>query len=54
MKEEEGTKRRDLPERTFEFARRVVKLCQTLDQKPGINDLPESDAKSLYGGKGLA
>lgn len=26
--------RRDLPERTFEFARRIVKLCQTLEQKP--------------------
>ena len=29
--------KRDLPERTFEFARRVVKLCQSLDQKPGIS-----------------
>lgn len=29
--------KRDLPERTFEFARRVVKLCQTLDQTPGIS-----------------
>lgn len=25
----------DLPSRTFEFARRVVVLCRTLDQKPG-------------------
>jgi len=28
-------KKRDLPERTFEFARRIVKLCQMLDQTPG-------------------
>ena len=28
---------RDLPDRTFEFARRVVKLCQLLDQKPGLS-----------------
>jgi four helix bundle protein len=27
----------DLPERTFEFARRVVKLCQVLDQTPGVS-----------------
>ncbi|MEW6672216.1 MAG: four helix bundle protein [Thermodesulfobacteriota bacterium] len=29
--------KRDLPERTFNFARQVVKLCQTLDQKPGVS-----------------
>ncbi len=29
--------RRDLPERTFEFARRIVKLCQLLDQTPGVS-----------------
>lgn len=29
--------RRDLPERTFEFARRVVRLCQSLGQDPGVN-----------------
>jgi four helix bundle protein len=29
--------KRDLPERTFEFARRVVKLCQMLDQTPGVS-----------------
>jgi len=29
--------RRDLPERTFEFARRIVALCQTLDQVPGVS-----------------
>ncbi len=27
----------DLPERTFEFARRIVKLCQFLDEKPGVS-----------------
>jgi four helix bundle protein len=29
--------RHNLPERTFEFARRIVKLCQTLDQTPGVS-----------------
>lgn len=29
--------KRDLPERTFEFARRVVQLCQLLDQTPGVS-----------------
>jgi len=29
--------KRDLPERTFEFARRVIKLCQVLDQTQGVN-----------------
>jgi hypothetical protein len=29
--------RRDLPERTFEFAVRIVLLCQTLDQSPGVS-----------------
>ena len=33
---ETGMVKRDLPERTFEFARRVVKLCQILDQTPGV------------------
>jgi hypothetical protein len=33
----EQPSRRDLPERTFEFARRIVKLCQQLDQTPGDN-----------------
>lgn len=28
---------RDLPSRTFEFARRVVKLCASLDATPGIS-----------------
>jgi four helix bundle protein len=26
----------DLPERTFAFAKRIVKLCQTLDEHPGV------------------
>jgi len=29
--------KRDLPERTFGFARRVMKLCQSLDQAPGVS-----------------
>lgn len=33
----EGDPKRDLPGRTFEFARRIVKLCQTLDQTPGVS-----------------
>jgi four helix bundle protein len=31
--------RRDLQERTFEFARRIVRLCQTLYETPGANRL---------------
>ncbi|MFZ4776630.1 MAG: four helix bundle protein [Terrimicrobiaceae bacterium] len=27
----------DICDRTFEFAVRVVKLCQTLDEKPGVS-----------------
>ncbi|MCZ2344276.1 MAG: four helix bundle protein [Bacteroidales bacterium] len=26
----------DIPARTFEFAKRVVRLCQVLDEKPGV------------------
>ena len=29
-------KRQDILERTFRFAVRVVKLCQVLDQQPGV------------------
>ena len=29
--------RRDLPERTFQFARRIVMLCRTLEQTPGVS-----------------
>jgi four helix bundle protein len=32
-----GRMKSDLPERTFQFARRVVKLCQFLDEKPGVS-----------------
>jgi four helix bundle protein len=35
--EEEGQPKRDLPARTFEFARRIVKLCLTLGETPGVN-----------------
>jgi len=27
----------DIPERTFEFARRIVGLCRFLDEKPGVS-----------------
>lgn len=37
MNNEVGLVKKDLPERTFEFARRVVKLCQVLEQTPGIS-----------------
>jgi four helix bundle protein len=26
----------DVPDRAFEFAKRIVRLCQTLDGKPGV------------------
>lgn len=26
----------DIPARTFEFAKRAVRLCQVLDEKPGV------------------
>jgi four helix bundle protein len=29
--------RRDLPERTFAFAQRIVLLCRSLDQSPGVS-----------------
>lgn len=31
--------RRDLPQRTFEFSLRIVRLCQHLDQAPGVSRL---------------
>ena len=34
---ERGRVKSDLPERTFEFARRVVVLCRFLDEKPGVS-----------------
>jgi hypothetical protein len=27
----------DLPERTFEFAVKIVNLCQLLEEKPGVS-----------------
>ena len=27
----------DLPDRTFEFARRIVRLCRYLDARPGVS-----------------
>ena len=32
-----SSSRRDLPELTFEFARRIVELCRTLDRSPGVS-----------------
>lgn len=32
-----GEKRNDLPERSFQFALRIVKLCRFLNEKPGIS-----------------
>ncbi len=29
--------RSDLPERTFEFAKRIVLLCRFLEKKPGVS-----------------
>ena len=32
-----GALKSDIPERTFQFARRVVALCQVLDERPGVS-----------------
>jgi four helix bundle protein len=32
----EKEQRRDILERTFHFAVRIVKLCQVLDERPGV------------------
>ncbi len=37
VKGEEGKAKRDLPERSFLFALRIVELCQVLDEKPGVS-----------------
>jgi len=37
MKGEGMPPKRDLPERTFRFARRIVRLCVLLDQTPGVS-----------------
>ena len=31
-----GSEKRDLCERTFRFASRIVRLCQSLDERPGV------------------
>jgi len=35
----EGKKKRDLCERTFQFALRIVNLCQGLSKKPGVEQI---------------
>jgi four helix bundle protein len=37
LNSERKQKQTDLTARTFEFARRAVKLCQTLDKTPGVS-----------------
>ena len=37
VKSETMTDVRDICERTFEFANRIVKLCRTLDSSPGVS-----------------
>jgi len=32
-----GGRKGDLPERSFDFAKRIVLLCRVLDEKPGTN-----------------
>jgi four helix bundle protein len=39
VKSEVEQPKRDLRERTFEFARRIVELCQKLYQTPGVSRL---------------
>ena len=36
MKDEGSTPKKDLKERSFEFAKRIVLLCQKLEQSAGI------------------
>ena len=36
MNDENFIKKRDLKERSFEFAKRVIFLCQKLEQIPGV------------------
>jgi hypothetical protein len=43
-----GIMSQDLTGRSFEFARRVVKLCQALDRTPGVRAcLQNHDAGTL-------
>lgn len=37
VKSETMTEVRDIRERTFEFATRIVKWCKVLDDKPGVS-----------------
>ncbi|MDD2479765.1 MAG: four helix bundle protein [Victivallaceae bacterium] len=37
MKSEVGSVKRDLPERSFQFALRVVRLCQRLEKQSGVS-----------------
>lgn len=37
MKSEVGRVKRDLPERSFQFALRVVRLCQMLEKQSGVS-----------------
>lgn len=37
LKRERPVARRDITERTFEFARRIVELCRILDETPGVS-----------------
>lgn len=36
VREDAQRPRTDLPDRTFIFARRIVTLCQTLNERPGV------------------
>ena len=36
MNDEKFIKKKDLKERSFEFAKRVIFLCQKLEQSPGV------------------
>lgn len=36
MKNESDTPKNDLKERSFEFAKRIIFLCQKLEQSPGV------------------
>jgi len=36
MAKQQNQHKRDLEDRTFQFAVRIVKLCQTLDSEPGV------------------
>jgi hypothetical protein len=48
MQSELEAPRRDLPERTFEFAQRVVLLCRVLDQTPGVSRTLASQSRADF------